>query len=327
MNKMSSLVSIIVPVYNVEEYLNACIESILRQTYKNYELILVDDGSTDRSGEICDLLAKTDDRLLVFHKRNGGLSDARNFGMKYAQGDYIAFIDSDDTISPNCVEILLSTALKSSADIVQCQATLQEENLDTGSNQTYCYNHDTGLRQLLTLGRIHVNAWGKLYKKSLLDHIEFPYGRINEDSCTTYKIVYLSKKIICIDRSLYWHRMREGSIMHTAFSARNLEILTIGNEIREFLSNQEPFYRNEINYFEYRTAFGVLNFLLSSENYKQYKKQGLSLKKQILSIDRKNPFLSFKDHCINTLLWTTPFLYRVIIRKHKERKSQGVKIR
>lgn len=324
---MTNLISIIVPVYNVENYLADCINSILQQTYKHFELILVDDGSSDRSGKICDQMAKADDRLQIFHKENGGLSDARNFGMKHAKGDYITFIDSDDTISSNCIEVLILSALKNNADIVQCQFTLQKEKLNTGTGRIHCYNNDTGLKQILTIGQINVNAWGKLYKKDLFENIEFPYGRINEDSCTIYKTVYKSGKIICIERSLYWHRMREGSIMHTAFSARNLEVLNVANEIRDFLSSQEPIYRNEINYYEYRTALGVLNFLFSSANYEQYKKQSISLKKQILSIDRKNPCLSFKDHCTNALLRTATSFYRVIIRKHKERKSQGVKIR
>ena len=204
MNEKPSLISIIVPVYNVERYLAACIDSVLRQTYKNFELILVDDGSTDHSGEICDRLAKTDSRMRVFHKKNGGLSDARNFGMKYAQGDYITFIDSDDAVSPRFIEILLLESLKNSADIVQCQFALREELLETGSGKSAVYRGADGFRQFLMIGEVYVSSWCKLYRRELFDDISFPYGRINEDVCTTYKLLYRSAKTVCIDRALYW---------------------------------------------------------------------------------------------------------------------------
>ncbi len=326
MNEKPSLISIIVPVYNVERYLAACIDSVLRQTYKNFELILVDDGSTDHSGEICDRLAKTDSRMRVFHKKNGGLSDARNFGMKYAQGDYITFIDSDDAVSPRFIEILLLESLKNSADIVQCQFALREELLETGSGKSAVYRGADGFRQFLMIGEVYVSSWCKLYRRELFDDISFPYGRINEDVCTTYKLLYRSAKTVCIDRALYWHRMREGSITHTAFSDRNLEVLNVRKEIEDFLESCRGDYQDEIDYFEYRITLGVYNFLLSSENYGQYMPQGKALRQKIIDFDVKNPCVSMQDRCVNLFIMISPVIYRVFIKEHKKRKSQGIKI-
>lgn len=326
MDKYSDLISIVVPVYNVEKYLIPCIDSILKQTYKYFELIIVDDGSTDCSGELCNNYIGKDKRIKVFHKNNGGLSDARNYGMEHAGGKYITFIDSDDTISPMFLEILISKAKETNADIVQCNLTLSEEALDTGTGKTFFYNNSEGLKQFLLIGKIYVAACGKLYKRELFDNIQFPYGKINEDNFTIYKVVYKSRNTICIDRSLYWHRMREGSIMHTSFGLKNMEILNVGNEIREFLKEEQYLFTEEIDYFEYRVVIGVLNYLLSSQNYKLFNPQNKYLRSKILSINKKNAYLSLKDKCINQFIKFSPFVYRLIIKKHKERKSHGVKI-
>lgn len=326
MNKCSPLISVIVPVYNVEKYLIPCVESILQQTYSHFELLLIDDGSTDQSGKICDTLTEKDKRIKVYHKKNGGLSDARNYGMEYAQGEYITFIDSDDTISIKFLEILITCAQENKADIVQCNIALRQNKLDIGSGKVYTYNNFEGLKQFLIRGRIYVASCAKLYKKELFHDIKFPYGRINEDNFTTYKVVYQSQRAACIDYALYWHRMREGSIMHTAFSSKNLEILKIGNEIREFLGNEKDNYKDEINYFEYRTTVATFNYLVSSQNYRQYITQKDLLREKIISFDKKNPFLSLKDKGARVFILVSPWLYRHIIKMHKERKSDGVKI-
>ena len=327
MNKYSSLISIIVPVYNVEKYLLPCINSILQQTYPHFELLLVDDGSTDHSGEICDRVGKTDPRISVYHKSNGGLSDARNYGVKYAQGEYLTFIDSDDTVSLKFLEILLTNAKLNEADVVQCTFTLSEEKLNTGSQKSYSYDRVESLKQFLIMGRVYMAACGKLYKRELFKNILFPYGKINEDNFTVYKLVYRSTRTVCIDQSLYWHRMREGSIMHTAFSLKNMELLNVGSEIRDFLSDEQSLFKNELEYFEYRTTLGVLNYLVSSQNYQQYISQMLYLRDRALSVDKKNPFLSTKNRFTNILIFMNPYIYRLLIKLYKERKSHGVKIR
>lgn len=325
MDRYSNLISIIVPVYNVEEYLIPCVDSILNQTYKTFEIILVDDGSTDRSGEICDELEKKDVRISVHHKPNGGLSDARNYGMKYANAEYITFIDSDDTISPYFLDVLMSKMIEKDADIVQCSHTSREENLDTGTGNEYSYNGEEGIKQFLLRKNVYVAAWGKLYKTELFKDIKFPYGRINEDVCTTYKVIYRAKKTVCLDHALYWHRMRQGSIMRSPFSEKNFEIVKTADEIREFLGKDAGQYVTEINFYEYKTVLILLNALLCSEEHNNFPEQKKSLRKKILSVDIDNHFLSVKDKILIRFLQISPYLYEQVLRKYRKLRPRKVK--
>lgn len=323
MDNFAAFVSIIVPVYNVEEYLLPCIKSILDQTYPNFELLLVDDGSTDGSGAICDDAMSADPRIQVFHKRNGGLSDARNYGMRLAQGKYITFIDSDDTVTPDFLSILVAKAEAQNADIVQCNFALREEDLHKGTQSELLCDGRDGLRRFLVRDTVYVAACGKLYKRELFQDITFPIGRINEDHCTVYKTIYRSNRIMCIDYALYWHRMRAGSIMHTPFSEKNLELANVADEIRQFLGDEQDFFRQEIDYYEYKTAMILLNALLSSVSCKNYPVGKEKLINMLLSLDSRNPYLSFKDRCINMFVKISPFMYAQTIRHYRKVTSHG----
>lgn len=323
MDNFAAFVSVIVPVYNVEEYLSPCLDSILRQIYQDFELILVDDGSTDGSGAACDLAAGTDPRIRVIHKQNGGLSDARNCGMRLAKGKYITFIDSDDTVAPDFLSTLVIKAETQNADIVQCRFALREDALHTGTGAEFSCNGNNGLRRFLLRDTVYVAACGKLYKRELFHGIEFPRGRINEDNYTVYKTVYRSNKIICIDFALYWHRMRAGSITHTPFSKKNLELANAADEIRLFLGEAQDAFRNEIDYYEYKTAMILLNSLLSSSASKDYPVEKRQLIKTLLTLDGTNPYLSFKDRCIHTFVRISPFMYEKTIRHYRKVKSHG----
>lgn len=323
MDNFAAFVSIIVPVYNVEEYLLPCIDSILGQIYPNFELLLVDDGSTDGSGAICDDAMSVDPRIQVFHKQNGGLSDARNYGMRLAQGKYITFIDSDDTVAPDFLSIMVAKAEAQNADIVQCNFALREEDLYTGTQSELLCDGRDGLRRFLIRDTVYVAACGKLYKRELFQGIAFPLGRINEDHCTVYKAIYRSSKIMCIDYALYWHRMRAGSIMHTPFSGKNLELVNVADEIRQFLGDEQAAFGQEIDYYEYKIAMILLNALLSSASCKDYPAEKKRLINILLSIDNKNPYLSFKDRCINMFLKISPFMYGQSIRHYRKVTSHG----
>lgn len=323
MDNFAAFVSIIVPVYNVEEYLSPCIDSILHQLYQNFELILVDDGSTDSSGSICDQVENTDSRIKVIHKPNGGLSDARNHGMRLAKGKYITFIDSDDTVAPDFLSILVTKAVAQNADIVQCKFALREEDLHIGSQSELLCDGGDGLRRFLVRDTVYVAACGKLYKRELFQGIAFPLGRINEDHCTVYKTIYRSNRILCIDYALYWHRMRAGSIMHTPFSGKNLELINVADEIRQFLGDKQDTFRQEIDYYEYKIAMILLNALLLSASCNNYPAEKKRLINTLLSIDSKNPYLSFKDRCINALLKISPFMYGQSIRHYRKVTSHG----
>lgn len=206
------LVTIIVPCYKVEKYLRNCIESILHQSYNNWELILVDDGSPDRSGEICDEYAKIDDRVRVIHKKNGGLSSARNAGLDIMRGEYVSFLDSDDFWHSDYLKILMSYIITENAEIAQCGFVRGEETTfppfnQKESNQMYD-NHS-----IFISGVAKIIMCGKIYKADLFKKVRMPVGLINEDDWTTWKLYYQAKKIVVINRPLYYYTYNSTSIM------------------------------------------------------------------------------------------------------------------
>lgn len=209
------LVSIIVPCYKVEQYLPNCIESILCQSYTNWELILVDDGSPDNCGNICDDYAVKDNRIKVVHKQNGGLSSARNAGMKIMTGDYVTFLDSDDFLHKDALHILVKHAKKHDAQIVQCNFVRGSETVFPDcSNQEKVDVYDN--HTVFTKFAAKIIVCGKLYKRELLDDITMPEGIINEDDWTTWKIYYKAKTIVVTNRPLYYYTVNPNSIMSTA---------------------------------------------------------------------------------------------------------------
>ncbi len=237
------LISVIVPVYKVEAYLPACVDSILAQSYTDFELILVDDGSPDHCGEMCDSYAQKDARVRVIHQKNGGLSAARNTGMDAATGEYITFVDSDDLVAPMYLKALYSGLIENNADISCCQF-LEFENefppeveasalLDgyprtmTGQEAVLCiYNGIPG---------IGINACGKLYRKELLYGRRFPVGKIHEDQALVPVVLSGAGSIISVGLRNYYYRIRPDSIMHTAFSAKRFDnVEAIDSCIRYF---------------------------------------------------------------------------------------------
>lgn len=229
----AALISIVIPVYNVENYLERCIRSVLNQTYGNLEIILVDDGSPDRCGELCERYAREDSRVKAYHKANGGLSDARNYGVAKASGQYIAFIDSDDYIAPNYIEYLYDLLRKYGADISCCYMIKAVDD-----HAEYCVNTAIPAEQPLTgreaslalLGSLYmvlVTAWGKLYQSDIVKKYPFPVGKKHEDEATTCKYYYEARKVIIGNRCLYAYYQNPESIMHTMSSTLNEDALWV----------------------------------------------------------------------------------------------------
>lgn len=220
---MDYLVSVIVPVFKVEQFLPRCIESIRSQTYQNMEIILVDDGSPDQCPEICDKYAKMDSRIQVIHKENGGLSDARNAGIERARGDYLCFVDSDDYIQPTMLEHMVSEAQKNDVKLVIANLTAVDEKgyQVYESDQSPIHNGIFSAEVLLPklyqrLGWYYIVAWNKLYHHSLFDKIRFPVGKIHEDEYIVAQIMWKAKKMACIESEEYIYiYQRKGSIMST----------------------------------------------------------------------------------------------------------------
>ena len=239
---MEPLISVIVPIYNVEKYLNRCIESIVNQTYKNLEIILVDDGSPDNCPQICDQWKEKDNRIKVIHKENGGLSDARNAGLDIAQGEYIAFVDSDDYIHVRMYETLINVLLEKDCDIVQCDFSKvtdgQHINDDPLDYKIKEYNVKEALYSLINENPLKQVVWNKLYKKYIFDTLKFEVGKLNEDDFFTYQAFDKCKKICSINVSLYYYLVRNTSIMGEKFNIRRLDGLEARTNRYNFLKEK-----------------------------------------------------------------------------------------
>lgn len=224
---MDTLVSVIIPVYNVERYLKKCVDSILTQTYVNLEIILVDDGATDTSGKMCDDYQKVDPRVSVVHKKNGGLASARNAGLAVAHGEYIAYVDSDDWVEPDFVECLLSDCLGNGADMSICrfENCFSEEPFAHKEKQFSCVwnGKDAVCHRVLDEAKycISTSAWNKFYKRELIADMCFPEGKYYEDIVYGVKAMLRADKVAYTNRSLYHYRCaRPGSIMNEGFNVR-----------------------------------------------------------------------------------------------------------
>ena len=205
---MNQLISVIVPVYNVEEFVKKCLDSLVRQSYKNLEIIVIDDGSTDNSGRICDEFAKKEKNIKVFHKKNGGLSDARNFGIKKAGGEIIAFVDSDDFVDEEYIGVMYGKMVQKDVDVVVCGYNFVKPKKDVLSGK------NAAIKLLTKHENIDIVAWNKLYRKSLFadNEIWFPKGKKHEDTLTTYKVLSKARKVVYLDEALYFYNERPGSI-------------------------------------------------------------------------------------------------------------------
>lgn len=230
---MEELISIIVPIYNVEKYLPKCIKSIQAQTYKNLEIILVDDGSPDGCGDICDDFAENDNRIKVIHKENGGLSDARNAGIDIATGRYLAFVDSDDYISNRFVEELYSSIKDSDADIAICNFELVNEHGKVIENVVpsplidgIYDGEDIFNNKFAAPGHWYwAIAWNKLYKSEVFNNLRFEKGKLHEDEYFANRVFLLTNRVVVINNKLYYYVQRKDSIMNKALTIKNLDIL------------------------------------------------------------------------------------------------------
>ena len=242
---MDPLVSIIVPVYNVKPYLNRCVDSLLGQSYQNMELLLVNDGSTDGSEVLCDEYAAQDARVRVLHKKNGGLSDARNAGMKVATGDLITFVDSDDYISKDFIEILFEAMLENKSDIAiaNMKRTSKRDEKNTSTAwKTSNFKSEDALISMLYGIPFGTSACGKLFKRNLFKGVEFPYGKFSEDLFTIYKTILKSKSVTYVEFDGYFYYYRdEGSIVVSGYKEKHLEALDAVDDIAGAVKGKTQF--------------------------------------------------------------------------------------
>ena len=218
-------ISVIVPVYKVEKYLNACINSILAQTFAQFELILVDDGSPDGCPALCDAAALRDDRVRVIHQQNKGLSAARNAGMKIARGNWVAFVDSDDRVMPGYLERMYAAAQKTDPDLVVCDYLCIDENgAVKAQSEKLVRAEQLGREDLIRKMCLtpFAVAWTKLYRREILEKMQFPEGKLYEDAMFAAKLYPTLRKAVCIPEALYCYRCNGASIMHSKRTVVNM---------------------------------------------------------------------------------------------------------
>lgn len=257
--------SLIVPVYNVEKYLGNCIESILNQTYKNFEVILVNDGSLDSSGKICEYYAANDKRIKVINKSNGGLSSARNIGIEKANGKYFIFIDSDDSIHPQMCEIMYNIIEKYAADIVASNFICDIDHKNSlykviDKVDLYQLTNVDTLRWLLNEFGFPAMAWGKIYKRELFSELRYKEGMLYEDLDLIYKVLDISKKVIFIDEQLSFYRINNESISRSKFNAKKLiDRNNISNELIKFVSDKHNNLMDNVFAYSYMIKIYILS--------------------------------------------------------------------
>ena len=238
--KKKSLVSIIIPVYNVERFVKKSILSAMNQTYKDLEIVIVNDGSTDNSGKICHEIEEKDNRVKVYDKENGGVSSTRNFGIAHATGEYLMFLDGDDLLTPNAVEGLLEYLQREKADICIGKGITVSETADIKSDSIpqkefiKVFNAQEAIERALYEKDISFSCNMKLYKKNVFKNVSFPNGRTFEDLATIYKVFLNSQKIVYVNFHMYYYILRTGSIVSSLNPLKNIDFLDAAIEIQNF---------------------------------------------------------------------------------------------
>lgn len=276
MDNINPLVSIIVPVYKVEKYINTCVRSLLEQSYNNIEIILIDDGSPDNCPLLCDEFAKQDRRIHVIHKENEGPSSARNIGTQYANGEFITYVDSDDSVSSDYIEYLMYLIDKYDSEISICRIIdcFKENYKDENKSNEYCYTNAQAIEKMLYQTEFTNSASGKLYNKKFKEWLLFPVGKYHEDLMVVYKVLFQAKKICYGQRGLYYYMHHSGSISHSDIFNKKFQDLLDGiYDIEKFVTINIP----EILPSVYSRAFScysqTLLIIYNNEEHIQLKNQ------------------------------------------------------
>lgn len=309
-------ISVIIPVYKVEPYVRKCIESVAGQTYDRLEIILIDDGSPDRCGEICDECAQNDSRIKVIHRQNGGLSAARNSGLEAATGDYVLFVDSDDYIHKNMVERMHNIAIEKQADVVVCDYLKVNEGEEKEqlqeSGEVIDITDDNRLDYMLGDTKIVFTVvWNKLYKRDLFQNICFPEGKVHEDEFVTYKILHQAEKVCYLRDELYYYVQRKSSIMGEGGNVKTLQRLDAFQErIQYYRSRKMMAYEYQmLNHYRYFLTEFINNVYMQGKCTKaQLKPYVQYMRKEIvLHIWKYN--ISIKTKLGYVLYALTPGIY------------------
>lgn len=331
------MVSVIIPVYNVAPYLRESLDSVINQTYEKLEIIIIDDGSTDGSREICEEYASRDERIRLIHQENKGLSAARNAGLNIMSGDVVAFLDSDDAYHPDFIRNMMETMYREKTDIVVCgysrqktEGLLKYEGIGkTGpSIHTGRYSQVEVLRALAD-GKLNHGVWNKLYKKELWENIRFPEGFVYEEVRTTYRILELVNTITVIDQPLYRYRDRQGSITNTRTCKNIRDRLIARDEFESFITHNVPkiFSKKQLEKWRYD------HFVLLISSYVQLGQVKMTdhafiaeLRIQIIRNWRKQRIQDVRIRILRYLICYCPWLLKKAYPLYRRMKAMKWKI-
>ncbi len=312
-------ISVIVPCYNVEEYVEKCLQSLANQTYKNLEIIVVNDGSTDSTKAIIDRFCEGRDNFIVVDKQNGGLSSARNEGFKYATGELIGFVDSDDFVDADMYEHLYNNMQKEGADLSICGKYRYENDVATPMQKEGIYLSMTGEQALKTLlmGNPYQNeAWDKLYKRELFDNLRFPEGKQYEDSAIMYRIMHACNKVVYDSTPKYYYLIRGSSITGANFSPKRMDYFEAGKKCLDYVQANCP-QLTDYAAFRYVSIglFLARDIILSkSDKFDDYLKAILSDVKKYSRMAEKSGLFTKKQKVQLALLSINTSLYKMAVR-------------
>lgn len=316
-------ISIIVPVYNVEKYIHKCIDSILDQTFTNFELILVDDGSTDNSGKICDEYAESDSRVKVIHKKNGGLSDARNTGIDVARGKYLGFVDSDDYIADDMYETLYNNLIKNSADMSVCgiyHRYVGNQYPECSENNFMVLDTKDALKEVLIGEKFSVPACNKLYKKNLFDNIRYPVGKLSEDAFITPILISKCDKVVVTTEPKYYYIHRRGSITSSYFKMKDFNVLEAYKINLDLVKSKFPDLYEQAMFRYLWAHMYLLDKMVLTPNLKEkdeYNKVVRYIRKNTFTI-LKMPYFTIKRKIATLVLLFSDSLYKKFCTSHHD---------
>ncbi len=326
---MNELISVIVPVYNVEKYLRKAVQSIQNQTYKHLEIMLINDGSTDSSGDICDELANSDSRIVVIHKKNGGVSTARNEAQKLAKGNYVIYVDSDDYIHEEMIQSLYEQLIAENADVSSCSVMNVYQNSQTpqcsDENLYFVYNQEEFLREYLIGQRVQGTLGNKLIRKKITDQLEFPVGKIYEDAYYHLQLVQVAKKYVVHTKPYYYYYHRNQSLTTNPYHERDLVYLDVYQKFYDLVQQQYPRIINEA-FFRLSYAYFYIfdKMLLESdfEKINQFKLVRDYLKKNAIQI-AKNTIFQKGRRIAALALKINVHLYRKLMLANMEKNKKN----